>query len=126
MLELEVENVSGLMKKIPNMREEFKLNGPTREFMKFIFNFAKESEEIKTLDLEFASELIKMILINTVHGKAISTFIKNQTDYRGINQDQWLGIWEFCKNVDKDFNGYEDDGAWPLIIDLFVENEREE
>jgi DCN1-like protein 1/2 len=41
-----------------------------------------------------------------------------------INRDQWIGIWEFCRNVNAAMSGYDDDGAWPILIDEYVEYAR--
>jgi hypothetical protein len=60
------------------------------------------------------------LLRRTALGARLATFLAEQTAYRGINADQWLGVWEFARSVDAEFSGYDEDGAWPIIIDDFV------
>ncbi len=44
----------------------------------------------------------------TQHGKAIS-------------KDTWCQFLEFSRNIQPDLSNFEVDGAWPVLIDSFVE-----
>nr|CAG4643715.1 EOG090X00X3 [Lepidurus arcticus] len=41
--------------------------------------------------------------------------------YRVINKDQWVNILEFSRSVNEDLSNYDADGAWPVLLDEFVE-----
>lgn len=34
-------------------------------------------------------------------------------------------IWDFCNTVKEDMSGYEEDAAWPALLDDFVEWKKE-
>ena len=38
-----------------------------------------------------------------------------------ITADQWNSFLEFSLSVGEDFTGYDEDAAWPLLMDEFVE-----
>ena len=41
-----------------------------------------------------------------------------------VTLDQWCSFLEFTDKVSTDFEGYEEDGAWPLLLDEYVEQAR--
>eukprot|EP00899_Mesostigma_viride_P026898 jgi/Mesvir1/7393/Mv19194-RA.1 len=39
-----------------------------------------------------------------------------------VSEDTWLQVLEFSRNVHEDLSDYDPDGAWPVLIDEFVES----
>ncbi|XP_043201844.1 DCN1-like protein 3 [Amphibalanus amphitrite] len=46
--------------------------------------------------------------------------------YRVINKDQWNNILEFSRTIAPDMANYDENGAWPVLLDEFVEWYRQE
>jgi len=44
-----------------------------------------------------------------------------QSKYKVINKDQWCNILEFSRSIAPDLRNYDEDGAWPVLLDEFVE-----
>ncbi|KAJ7412651.1 DCN1-like protein 5 [Willisornis vidua] len=44
-----------------------------------------------------------------------------QSKYRVMNKDQWYNVLEFSRTVHADLSNYDEDGAWPVLLDEFVE-----
>ena len=44
---------------------------------------------------------------------------------RGVSLDEWMMILQFCREVKADLSNFNDDGAWPLLLDDYVEFQRE-
>jgi len=40
---------------------------------------------------------------------------------KAISRDTWTQLLEFVRQVKSDFSNYDMDGAWPYLIDEFVE-----
>lgn len=36
-------------------------------------------------------------------------------------QDEWMCFWELCRSVKDDCSNHADDGAWPVLLDEYVE-----
>ena len=43
----------------------------------------------------------------------------------GVSADEWSMILQFCNEVEPNCSNYQDDGAWPLLLDDYVEWYRE-
>lgn len=46
-------------------------------------------------------------------------FLK-ESKYRVMNKDQWFNVLEFSRSVSSDLSNYDEDGAWPVLLDEFV------
>ena len=44
---------------------------------------------------------------------------------RGVSMDEWCMLLQFCREIEPDTSNFQDDGAWPLLLDEFVEWRRE-
>lgn len=97
---------------------------------RFGFDFCRE-ENRKILDKDTATVMLHCLMTTRwlLIGK-FSDYFKNST-YRGMNRDQWNNVFEFAKTFGefRDTSLYDPDGAWPVMIDEFVQyiiNERKE
>lgn len=45
----------------------------------------------------------------------------DESKYKVINKDQWCNILEFSRSVGPDLKNYDEDGAWPVLLDEFVD-----
>eukprot|EP01122_Echinamoeba_exundans_P016692 TRINITY_DN8539_c0_g1_i1.p1 TRINITY_DN8539_c0_g1~~TRINITY_DN8539_c0_g1_i1.p1 ORF type:complete len:293 (-),score=70.69 TRINITY_DN8539_c0_g1_i1:201-1079(-) len=123
--ELNCDGPEKLKAKIPSLRDELKDNNKLREIYKFAWQFAKDDAEKKTITLDMAEGLLQLILAGENHVNNFCSFLKEQTDYKGINLDQWMSFFEFAKTMKPDMSDYDDQGAWPVLIDNFVEWSKE-
>lgn len=47
-------------------------------------------------------------------------FLEEESRYRVMNKDQWFNVLEFSRTVAPDLSNYDEDGAWPVLLDEFV------
>ena len=40
---------------------------------------------------------------------------------RGVSLDEWTMLLQFCREIAADCSNFQDDGAWPLLLDDYVE-----
>ncbi len=55
----------------------------------------------------------------------LTSFWDTQEKYgKSISKDTWSLFLDFINSCDADFKEYDEDGAWPVVIDSFVEYAR--
>lgn len=97
------------------------------------FEFAKSPGQ-RSLPLETAESFWNLLLPHAVRGGALQgapapwsiaqlaswyAFLR-ETKVKGISKDTWSMFLEFLKAVDPQFSAYDEEAAWPSIIDDFV------
>ncbi|KAK6947202.1 hypothetical protein RJ641_000675, partial [Dillenia turbinata] len=118
---LGVDSLEKLRERIPFMRSELKDDQKFREIYNFAFGWAKEKGQ-KSLALDTAIGMWQLLFaekqwllvdhwcqfLQARHNKAIS-------------RDTWSQLLEFTWTVDPTLSNYDAEGAWPYLIDEFVE-----
>jgi len=92
-----------------------------KEFYRWLFDFIKEEPERKTVDTPIALTMWGIVLPR--HFKLIDQwkkFIQKQ-ELKQVSRDLWDMLFEFGKDIKADLSNWEDNGAWPVIVDEFVE-----
>ncbi|KAJ8532675.1 hypothetical protein K7X08_012598 [Anisodus acutangulus] len=116
-----IDSLEKLREKLPFMRSEMRDEHKFREIYNFAFSWAKEKGQ-KSLALDTAIGMWQLLFaekqwplvdhwcqfLQARHNKAIS-------------RDTWSQLLEFAKNVDPALSNYDAEGAWPYLIDEFVE-----
>jgi len=118
---LGVDSIEKFRERIPYLRSELKDEQKFREIYNFAFTWAKEKGQ-KSLALDTAIGMWQLLFaekqwplvdqwcqfLQVRHNKAIS-------------KDTWSQLLEFAKMVDPSLSNYDAEGAWPYLIDEFVE-----
>ncbi|KAL2972264.1 hypothetical protein AAZX31_15G244700 [Glycine max] len=118
---LGIDSLDKFREKIPYMRSELKDEQKFREIYNFAFGWAKEKGQ-KSLALDTAIGMWQLLFaekqwplvdhwcqfLQARHNKAIS-------------RDTWSQLLEFAKTVGSNLSDYDAEGAWPYLIDEFVE-----
>ncbi|XP_050212963.1 uncharacterized protein LOC126664561 [Mercurialis annua] len=118
---LGIDSLEKFRERIPLMRSELKDEQKFREIYNFAFGWAKEKGQ-KSLALDTAIGMWQLLFaekqwplvdhwcqfLQARHNKAIS-------------RDTWSQLLEFTKIVDPTLSNYDAEGAWPYLIDEFVD-----
>ncbi|XP_022282685.1 DCN1-like protein 4 isoform X1 [Canis lupus baileyi] len=80
-----------------------------------------EEKDQRSLDINTAKCMLGLLL-----GKIWPLFpvfhqFLEQSKYKVINKDQWCNVLEFSRTINLDLSNYDEDGAWPVLLDEFVE-----
>lgn len=122
MLEMGVDNVDSLRAKL--QQYEIELDDPIKlkDLYSFTWEYAKSSEAAKTLEPQAAVSYWNIILHDRFdHLNLWIKFIESQEKPRAISRDTWNLVLEFALTINKQMSNYDVDGAWPVIIDEFVD-----
>lgn len=117
---LGIDSVTKLKAKLPDLRSQ--LNDPTafKQIYNYAFSFSKEKEQ-KCLQLETAVAMWKILITREkwAHIDSWCQFLENNHK-RAVFKDTWTQFLDFIENIDSNFSNYDENGAWPYLIDEFV------
>eukprot|EP00696_Hemimastix_kukwesjijk_P012231 gnl/Hemi2/25340_TR8533_c0_g1_i1.p1 gnl/Hemi2/25340_TR8533_c0_g1~~gnl/Hemi2/25340_TR8533_c0_g1_i1.p1 ORF type:complete len:339 (-),score=48.47 gnl/Hemi2/25340_TR8533_c0_g1_i1:64-933(-) len=100
-------------KDIRDMRQ-FKL------FFRHVFYMGKSPAK-KFIMMNVTKHLLRVIIPSL--GPHTFTYLQflDQSPHECVNEDQWMSFLEFSKIIHLDCSNYDVDGAWPLLLDEYVE-----
>lgn len=94
-------------------------------FYLFAFKFCLTEPGQKIIDLDSAIQMWGIVMEGNPHLPPFLKYLAEQKDYKTINMDQWSGWLRFTQETKPDCSNYDEDQAWPLLLDNYVEHLRE-
>lgn len=121
---LRADTITKLKKALPGLEKEVKSPSNFPDFYSYAFRYCLTEEKQKSIDIESICQLLDLVLGTQFRAQVdyFIEYLRVQSDYKVINMDQWMGFYRFCDEISfPDFSNYDDQLAWPLILDNFVE-----
>jgi len=117
---LQCDTIDKIKMQIPRLKKELEDSTKFQAIYRFAFQFAKENEQ-KCIGIEIAQGLLNLLIVDRYPvAKSFIEYLKEQDQYKVVNADQWASLLEFCKAIQPDFSNYDENGAWPCILDEWV------
>lgn len=117
--------VAQAKKALPNLVKEVDQSHYSQQSLhSFAFSFCLTEPGQKIIDVDTAAAMLKLTIPHGTFTQDLGEFLVDQDGYKKINVDQWNQFYRFSKEVMEDFSNYDDDSAWPLLLDNFVEWKR--
>ncbi|CAM9852012.1 unnamed protein product [Ectocarpus fasciculatus] len=118
---LGADSADKLKEQLPSFDLGFMEGNEFREFYKFSFQFSREGTH-RTIERDVAAPLLEMVMgARSRYTDAFVEFLKQCPASTRVTFDQWSSFLEFSNTVKEGFEGYDEDGAWPILLDEFVE-----
>lgn len=125
MKELSCDSIEKLKAKLPGLRQDLKNERIFKEIYIYAFSFAREQGQ-KILQLDTALAMWDLLFQGRAwpHTEKWLTFLR-ESHGKAISKDTWTQFYEFTTKIKPDFSDYDaDSGAWPYLLDEFVEKYR--
>jgi len=105
---------------IDNTQKKFK------EFYEWLFSHVKENEDKRSIPKDFAITLWGIILSEQKYPLLTDfcKFAKKNEEVKAITLDTWTVVRDFLETC-KDPKTFENDGAWPVLVDMYLDAAQE-
>ncbi|CAI7893678.1 unnamed protein product [Closterium sp. NIES-53] len=121
---LRVTSLEALKALLPSFRRELQDENMFRQIYNFAFAWAKEKGQ-KWLALDTAIGMWQLLLgyRSWPHVDHWCDFVRVQHN-KAISKDTWSQLFEFSRLTQGQLEQYDEGGAWPYLIDEFVDHLR--
>lgn len=119
MSHLQVDSVHKVKAKLDLLRNQLSDQVTFKKIYRYAFDFARDKDQ-RSMDIERAKAMLTLLLGGRwSHHSSFHRFLE-QSNYKVLNKDQWCNILEFSRAIHPDLSNYDEDGAWPVLLDEFV------
>ncbi|CAO3572051.1 unnamed protein product [Mortierella alpina] len=126
MTKLGIDSTEKLRVKMPSLVGALQDPKHFKEFYRYVFMFAKDSEQ-KCMPLETACAMLGTVMKGRPHEKRFVAYLEAKRPVKVINKDQWYNFLDFSDSIAEDLSNYDPIGsAWPVLMDEYVEWRNEE
>nr|CAH0108733.1 unnamed protein product [Daphnia galeata] len=118
--DLQCDSLAKLQAKLNYLHSLLLDSSHFKSIYRYAFDFSRDKDQ-RSLDIETAKAMLGLLLGR--QWSLLNSFFQflDQSRYRVLNKDQWCNVLEFSRAVDVDLKNYDVDGAWPVMLDEFVE-----
>jgi len=117
---LEVDTLDALRKKMQELREDVLTGRTLPEVYRYTFGVALEAPS-RVLPLEEAQQYWALLLHSWSLREEFCSWAASHMKGKGINRDLWMMVLKFATEVPADLSTYDENPAWPVVFDEFVE-----
>lgn len=117
---LQCDCTERLQSKLDYLRSELNDSVVFKNIYRYAFDFSRQKDQ-RSLDMDTAKSMLALLLGRSWPLFPVFQQFLEQSKYKGMNKDQWYNVLEFSRTIKTDLSNYDEDGAWPVLLDEFVE-----
>lgn len=118
--DLQCDSIEKIQGKLDYLKSLLNDTTHFKSIYRYAYDFARDKDQ-RSMDMATAKAMLQLLLGK--HWPLCAPFHQflEQSKYRVINKDQWCNVLEFSRTIKPDLSNYDEDGAWPVLLDEFVE-----
>ncbi|CAH0479059.1 unnamed protein product [Peronospora belbahrii] len=124
MHKLHCHSIEDLRDQIPTLRSQLHDRAQFSAIYSFTFGFSKDPAQ-KSLALELAIELWNFLLPGHFHWHRHWLQYVREHSRSVVSKDLWLQVLDFGLQIKPDLSNFDENGAWPVLLDDFAAHMRE-
>lgn len=84
------------------------------------FRFSVKESDQRIIDAETAKQMLRVLLYP--RWELFDLFVEylDHIKFKALNKDQYYNILDFSRTISRDLKNYDENGAWPVLLDEFV------
>ncbi|XP_068701470.1 DCN1-like protein 4 isoform X4 [Montipora capricornis] len=120
MLSIDCDSTPKLKARLSGLKSLTSDSVTFKKIYRYAFDFCRNPDQ-RTLDKETAVTMMHLLLDGS--WSLLDNFLDflQNSKYKVLNRDQWCNVLEFSRSINADLSNYDEDGAWPVLMDEFVE-----
>ena len=125
---MQVDSIKGLQNRFHELKAEIRSRSQFKDFYRWTYKFGLDLDSgQRTLPLEMAVILWRLVFSQNPPPVLDHwlEFLEKHLNLRGIPKDTWDMFLNFTEQVGEDLSSYDDNEAWPSLLDDFVEFEND-
>ncbi|KAG3186285.1 hypothetical protein C6341_g3957 [Phytophthora cactorum] len=119
MLKLHCKSIEDLRAKLSALRSQMRDRAEFSTIYSFTFGFSKDPTQ-KSLALELAVGLWDLLLPGHFQWRRHWLQYVRENSRSVVSKDLWLQVLDFGLQIKPDLSNYDENGAWPVLLDDFA------
>lgn len=118
--DLQCDSIVKLRSKLDHLRSLMTDPNHFKSIFRYAFDFTKDKDQ-RSIDIDTAKIMLSLLLADRWPMFGSFHQFLDESKYKVINKDQWCNVLEFSRTINLDLSNYDEDGAWPVLLDEFVD-----
>ncbi|GMT04249.1 hypothetical protein PENTCL1PPCAC_26423 [Pristionchus entomophagus] len=120
LMDMRVDSVDSLRSRLDEIDDGLRESSQFKPLYQFTFTYGKNAGQ-RNLSLEVAIIYWKILFKDQFVLLPLWEEFMNTEYGKAVTKDTWNLLFDFAFNIKSDLSNYDEEGAWPVVLDNFVQ-----